>query len=292
MAQPRESDSIAGLGAALIQVVNDIVVLGAGSQLGQSLRVLRPNWQFLNRGDLDLNNLSSGKKIFSTRPKILINFAAYTQVDRAESEIDLAMKINGEAVGILAQSCEKFLHISTDYVFSGSHNSPYVETDATAPISVYGKSKLLGEQLGRQNNPLSIIMRTSWLYSEFGTNFMKKMLELSVGKNQLKVVNDQVGTPTSAVDLAAALVQIVEHQKWQPGIYHYSNSGQCTWYDFAKKIFALAKRNIEVLPIPTKEYPTPAKRPLYSVLDKSKITTTFDVAVPDWQASLAKVLSK
>jgi dTDP-4-dehydrorhamnose reductase len=223
-------------------------------------------------------------------PAYLINCAAYTAVDRAEQEKDLAFQVNGEAVGVLAAICKenhtKFIHISTDYVFDGTATEPYKEDSPTNPQSVYGSSKLEGEKQAFEFNPDSIIIRTSWVYSEYGKNFVKTMVNLMKEKEEISVVNDQVGSPTYAADLAEIILQIVSSGKWIPGIYHFSNEGIISWFDFAVVIKELIGSHCKINPIPTYQYPTPAKRPAYSVLDTSKIRETFAVLLKNWKESV------
>jgi dTDP-4-dehydrorhamnose reductase len=223
-------------------------------------------------------------------PQYCINCAAYTAVDRAESEQDMAMLVNGEAVGNLAAICKKFntklIHISTDYVFDGERETPYQPDDATGPVSIYGISKLKGEELCMRENADAIIIRTAWVYSEFGNNFVKTMMRLMNERPEIKVVNDQVGAPTYAADLAKACLDVIASNKWQSGMYHYSNSGKISWYDFAVAIKEMIGSDCIVHPIPTTDYPTPAKRPKFSLLDTSKIKEVFNVNIPEWKESL------
>ena len=227
-------------------------------------------------------------------PTFCINCAAYTAVDKAESEKDLAFLINGESVGVLAAICRehdtKFIHVSTDYIFNGEATYPYTENFPTDPINVYGASKLEGEKQAMQLNPDSIIIRTSWVYSSFGRNFVKTMMRLMNEKNEVKVINDQLGSPTYAADLAEIILEIIPD--WKPGIYNYSNEGIISWFDFALAIKEIINSPCEIKPILTVEYPTAAKRPAYSVLDKSKIQETFGVHLNDWKKSLAICIEK
>lgn len=277
-----------------------ILVTGANGQLGKELKQLSSSFpqfefHFLSREDLPIHHFELVRNFFNAyHPAYLINCAAYTAVDRAESETELAFQVNGEAVGVLAAVCKekncKLIHISTDYVFDGTATTPYKEDHPTNPKSVYGASKLDGEQQAFRFNPDTIVIRTSWVYSEFGKNFVKTMLKLMPEKGELNVVSDQVGSPTYAADLAAAILHIISSGKWQAGTYHYSNEGVISWYDFAVAIKELAGNNCKVNAIPTSAYPTPAKRPAYSVLDKSKIITTFNLQVPGWKKSLETCL--
>lgn len=279
-----------------------ILVTGANGQLGKELKQLSSSFpqfefQFLSREDLPIHHFELVRNFFNAyHPAYLINCAAYTAVDRAESEKELAFQVNGEAVGVLAAVCKekncRFIHISTDYVFDGTATTPYKEDHLVNPQSVYGASKLEGEQQAFQFNPESIVIRTAWVYSEFGKNFVKTMLKLMSEREELSVVSDQVGSPTYAADLAAAILHIISSGKWQAGIYNYSNEGVISWYDFAVAIKELAGSNCKVNAIPTSAYPTPAKRPAYSVLDKSKIMATFDLPIPGWKKSLVTCLKR
>jgi dTDP-4-dehydrorhamnose reductase len=224
--------------------------------------------------------------------------AAYTAVDKAEDEPELCYRINRDAVRNLAEVAgreSRIIHISTDYVFDGTGKFPWKESDRTHPQSVYGRSKLEGEQALLENAPQSIIIRTAWLYSSFGNNFVKTMIRLGKERETINVVNDQFGTPTYAADLAKAILDIVafseKNNQFPAGIYHYSNEGICTWYDFCIKIFMLAGiETCKVNPVPTSGYPTKAKRPVYSVLDKTKIKEVFGIAIPQWEDSLKKCI--
>ncbi len=270
---------------------HDVVVVGATSQLGQTLKPLRPEWRYISQDELDLTRSENLAKFFSTRPRTLINFAAYTAVDLAEQKRDEALRINTQAVGELAQCCERFMHISTDYVFNGEAQTPYGEDHPTQPVNYYGETKLLGEKAAFAANSKTMVIRTSWLYSNYGVNFVKRMLELSRTRDNLKIVNDQRGSPTYALDLVNAVVAAVENGLGT-GVYNFSNLGDCTWYEFTKEIFRLKNVNTLVTPITTAEYPTPAKRPAYSVLDKTKIARALDLKIPTWQHSLAEFLKE
>jgi dTDP-4-dehydrorhamnose reductase len=256
---------------------------------------------FLSREELPIHQFELVRNYFNTlKPAYCINCAAYTAVDKAESEKDLAFLTNGEAVGVLAAVCEehgtKFIHISTDYVFNGEAVHPYTESFPTDPINVYGASKLEGENEAIQLNPECMIIRSSWLYSSFGKNFVKTMIQLMSEKDQIKVVKDQLGSPTNAADLAETIFNIIglchlQIYDWTPGIYNFSNEGIISWYDFAKAIKEITNSPCDVKPISTKEYPTPAKRPVYSVLDKTKIQKTFGVKLRKWEDSLRTCIS-
>lgn len=276
------------------------MVTGSNGQLGKELQQLESSYPqfefiFLSREDLPIHHFELVRNFFKGyHPQFLINCAAYTAVDRAETEKDLAFQVNGEAVGVLAAVCKeygtKFLHVSTDYVFDGTSTVPYKEESPTNPQSVYGASKLEGEKESLHYNPESIIIRTSWVYSSYGRNFVKTMMKLMAEKEQLYVVNDQSGSPTYAADLADAIMQIIASGEWVPGIYHFSNEGVTTWFDFAETIRDLIQSSCKVNPIPTSSYPTPARRPAYSVLDKSKITGTYGIVLKDWKDSLKACL--
>ncbi|MBL7741992.1 MAG: dTDP-4-dehydrorhamnose reductase [Chitinophagaceae bacterium] len=284
-----------------------ILVTGSGGQLGQELKKLAVSYSqfefiFLSSADLPVHHVEKVKNSFgSYHPQYCINCAAYTAVDKAESEQDLAFRVNGEATGILASVCKeyncRFIHISTDYVFDGTASVPYKESDLTNPCSVYGASKLEGEEKALRFNPESIIIRTSWLYSEYGKNFVKTMVKLMRERSEINVVNDQYGSPTYAADLAEAIIAIIDYcrssdEKWKPGIYHFSNEGVISWFGFASTIKELTKTNCKINPIPTSQYPTPAKRPAYSVLDKTKIRETFGIRLRDWKESLSDCIKK
>lgn len=278
-----------------------VVVTGAGGQLGQALQFIAPNYPeiqfvFCDSTILDITNLSCVEQIFKQhKPNFCINAAAYTAVDKAESEHEKAHLINVDGPKNLAKVCKEFdtilLHISTDFVFDGTKDSPYSEEDTPNPTGVYGQTKLDGEKAIQECWNKHFIIRTSWVYSQFGNNFMKTMLRLASERDKLSVVNDQIGTPTNAVDLAEILAKLCTSTFHLPssnlfGIYNFSNEGQCSWYDFAKKIFEFNNVKINLEPIPTTSFPTPAKRPAYSVLDKSKIKNTFGVEVKQWEDSL------
>ena len=277
-----------------------ILVTGSNGQLGQELQQLadaypRYSFVFASREDLKLEVFGLVENFFlAIKPKYCINCAAYTAVDKAESEEDLVMLVNAEAVGNLAEVCKKyqtkFIHISTDYVFDGESETPYKEDDITAPINTYGRSKLLGEQLCMKENADAIIIRTAWVYSSFGNNFVKTMMRLMNERNELNVVADQIGSPTYAADLAKAILDIISTGKWESGIYHYSNEGKISWHEFALAIKEITGSKAVVHSIETAQYPTPAKRPHFSLLNKSKIKTTYGIAVPDWKVSLERCI--
>lgn len=273
-----------------------VLVTGASGQLGQALQSISRNYtdidfHFFNSTALNITDLEQCKTVFNTiKPDFCINAAAYTAVDKAESEPEKARLINVVGPRNLAQVCKEndtvLIHISTDFIFDGTATKPYTEDDIPNPSGVYGQTKLDGEKAIQNILEKYFIIRTSWVYSEFGNNFMKTMLRLGSERDVLSVVNDQIGTPTNAVDLAKALLEIIKSDKKDFGIYNFSNEGQCSWYDFAKKIFEINKIEIDLQPIPTLAYPTPAKRPAFSVLDKSKIKKVFGVEILEWEESL------
>lgn len=277
-----------------------IIVTGAGGQLGSELRSvasLYPEYEFefVSRRDLAVENNSAVSAFFEAiRPQYCINCAAYTAVDKAESDLEKAFLINGEAPGTLALACRqydtKFMHISTDYVFNGNGIQPYTEDEAVDPVNAYGASKLKGEELTLQQNPLSVIVRTSWVYSYYGNNFVKTMMRLMKEKGSINVVNDQQGSPTYAADLAKALIEMIKFGNWKPGIYHYSNHGIITWYDFALAIKNLTGSSCNIFPVSTREFLTVAKRPGYSVLNTQKIRAVYKVSTPEWKESLTKCI--
>uniref|UniRef100_UPI004049B773 dTDP-4-dehydrorhamnose reductase n=1 Tax=Flavobacterium sp. TaxID=239 RepID=UPI004049B773 len=280
-----------------------VLVTGANGQLGQAIQSVVENYPsiefvFCSSKDLDITNLANCAAVFEKhKPHFCINAAAYTAVDKAEIEPEKAHLINVIGAQNVAEVCKKqdtiLLHVSTDFVFDGTSTIPYSETDIPNPSGVYGQTKLDGEIAIQNTWNKHFIIRTSWVYSPFGNNFMKTMLRLGNEKEELSVVADQIGTPTNAVDLAECLVKICTTNNQQPtnnlfGIYNFSNEGQCSWHDFAKEIFRLNNIVINLKPIPTEAYPTPAKRPNYSVLDKKKITTTFGIPINNWQESLKR----
>jgi dTDP-4-dehydrorhamnose reductase len=274
-----------------------ILVTGGNGQLGCSLRLASAESEhcyiFTDVEELDITSAEAVEKFFrSEKPDVVINCAAYTAVERAEDDEAQADLINHQAVAILADACKRYdatlIHISTDYIFSGEGNTPYTEEYAPAPINAYGRTKLAGERAVVESGCKSIILRTSWLYSEFGNNFVKTMQSLMASRSEVRVVADQIGTPTYAGDLAAAITYIINSgQLDKMGTYHYSNEGVCSWYDFACEIARLSGNNeCEIKPCTTEEYPTKAQRPRYSVLDKSKFIATFGVQIPEWRESL------
>jgi dTDP-4-dehydrorhamnose reductase len=276
------------------------LVTGGNGQLAQSLKDVvnhqdELDVDFQDLPDLDITNKQQLESYFSNNElDYCINCAAYTAVDLAEEQSDLAYAVNAEGPKYLAEVCQKhqvtLIHISTDFVFDGQKRIPYLETDAPNPLSVYGASKLQGERSIQETTEAYFIVRTSWLYSEYGKNFIKTMLSLSETLNEISVVSDQIGSPTYAGDLAEVLIQIVLSSSTNYGVYHYSNSGTISWYDFAVEIFKQFGKTIEVKPIKTKDYPTAAKRPKFSALNTIKIENNFDCTIKDWQRSLNKVI--
>jgi len=281
-----------------------VLITGANGQLGCELQQIIPLYPQFRFFPTDIDTLDICDKqaierfIVNNCINYIINCAAYTAVDKAEDEIDLCFRINRDAVRNLAEvACgkAKIIHISTDYVFDGKSEKPLRETDSTNPQSVYGKSKNEGEQVLLETVSDCIIIRTAWLYSSFGNNFVKTMIRLGKERDSLNVVNDQIGTPTYAADLAKAILHIIEESEksnlFQAGIYHYSNEGVCSWYDFCLKIHELAGiKTCKVHPISTAEFPTKAVRPVYSVLDKTKIKASFNLTIPHWEESLINAL--
>ncbi len=281
----------------------NILVTGANGQLGSDIEALslgyEYNFFFTDKNTLDITDeIEIHKFIDLNKINAIINCAAYTAVDRAEEDEEHADKINHQAVKYLAQIAKdkdiKMVHISTDYVFDGKNYMPYIESEITNPDGVYGLTKLDGEKVMQKINPKdSIIIRTSWVYSSFGANFVKTMLRLGKERDELGVIFDQVGTPTYAKDLAQTILEILpqmDNEKVE--IYHYSNEGVLSWYDFAKEIMRMAKLDCKINPIETKEYPTPASRPHYSLLNKSKIKSKFNISIPYWKDSLDECLKK
>lgn len=280
----------------------NILVTGCNGQLGNEIQLLEEaNNQhvFFNTDvkELDITDRNAIEEFVSANDiDGIINCAAYTAVDKAEGNEELCRKLNAEAPGYLAAAIGKrggwMVQVSTDYVFDGTKHTPYVETDPTCPDSVYGRTKLEGERLVSEHCPNAMIVRTAWLYSIFGNNFVKTMIRLGKEKPELGVIFDQIGTPTYAHDLAVAIMSAV-NQGVVPGTYHFSNEGVISWYDFTKAIHRIAGiTSCHVRPIHTEEYPTPAKRPHYSVLDKTKIKATYNIEVPYWEESLAECISK
>lgn len=281
-----------------------IVVTGANGQLGRSIRRLSVEHReldfiFTDIDSLDIGNRDAVLAFAETHPvDFIVNCAAYTAVDNAEEEEEQCRRINTDAVAYLGEAAQhigaRILHVSTDYVFGGDSYMPYQENDPVSPTSVYGRTKLAGEKALSAVCPDAIIVRTAWLYSEYGHNFMKTMLRLGAERPEIRVVNDQIGSPTYAGDLAEAILSLLEKERQgeqNSGIYHYTNEGVCSWYDFAHSIIRIAGLPAKVIPIPTREYPTAAKRPAYSVLSKEKIKRENHWEIPHWEDSLRKCLA-
>jgi dTDP-4-dehydrorhamnose reductase len=276
-----------------------ILVTGANGQLGSELALLSKSyleyeWIFANRKDITLDNLELLKvQLDEIKPDIIFNCGAYTAVDKAETEKELAFTINHLAVELIAKytfkNNVKLIHISTDYVFDGLSSNALTEDAQTNPINVYGESKLAGEIACSKENPESIIIRTSWVYSKFGNNFVKTMQRLMQERDEINVVNDQIGSPTYAADLAQAMIDIIESSEWIPGIYNYSNEGEISWYEFALSVKELGSYNCKVGGITSASYPTPAKRPSFSLLSKEKIKAIYNLNIPNYKESLKKM---
>lgn len=273
-----------------------ILVTGANGQLGQCLQKISSQFEefefiFTDSETLDITNKEEVNDFFwQNAPDFCINAAAYTAVDLAETDIEKAFLVNADGTENLAEACAEnnaqFIHVSTDYVFDGENNLSYTEEDFTNPLGVYGASKLAGDELALEVNPCSVILRTSWVYSEFGKNFVKTMLNLFAAKEELNIVADQFGQPTNANDLAEAIMKIIKSEKITPGIFNFSNLGRISWFDFAEKIAELSEAKIKLNAIETSQYPTPAKRPKNSVLDLDKISKTYAIQLKLWEESL------
>lgn len=282
-----------------------LLITGANGQLGSEIRKIAGlfsdlSFVFTDVKELDITDpLAVEKMLSEEKPGWLINCAAYTAVDKAETDSETAWLINAVAPAILAEKSKavgcRFVQVSTDYVFDGKNYRPYVEDDEICPTSVYGNTKLEGELISLANNPETLVIRTSWLYSSFGGNFVKSMIRLGNERDQLNVIFDQVGTPTYAGDLAMAILEIIQKTEskavsFVPGIYHYSNEGVCSWYDFAIAIHQIYGVDCKVSAIESKDYPSPVARPPYSVLNKSKIKSNFGIQIPYWRSSLEKCI--
>lgn len=273
-----------------------ILVTGANGQLGNELRNLLEteipgSTLYTDRDELDLTDAKAVEAfILDNEVTHVVNCAAYTAVDRAEEEKHACSSVNCDAVKNLAMAADangvKVIHISTDYVFDGTNHRPYRESDKVNPISQYGTTKRKGETALLALAPESIIIRTAWLYSSYGNNFVKTMLRLADSQSEVRVICDQIGTPTYARDLAVAIYAILTSHQWVAGIYHFTNEGAASWYDFAHAIFRIAGKKVKLVPIPTEDYPTPAVRPAYSILDRSRIKATYGVEIPHWEDSL------
>ena len=282
--------------------MNNIIVFGASGQLGQCIKNVADlkgltNIVFLPESEANILDTDALNKVFEKhKPAYAINCAAYTAVDKAEEDTELAVKINVTGAENLALQCKHhnavLIHISTDFVFKGDKATPRIETDEANPISVYGQTKLDGEKAVQAVLPQFFTIRTGWLYSEYANNFVKTMLKLGADRDELKIIADQVGTPTYAIDLAGFILHIIEANSSAYGTYHYSNEGVTSWFDFARAIFDISATKVKAIPIRTDEYPTKATRPAYSVMDKSKAKQIFNTEIPYWRDSLIICISK
>jgi len=279
-----------------------ILIIGAGGQLGQCLKTVaerRSINEIVSPPEAEANILDQpglNALLAKEKPAFVINCAAYTAVDKAEDEAEMAKAVNETGAANLASACAAhsatLIHISTDFVFEGNEVKLLIEDDVAKPINVYGQTKLDGETAVKNRLDAHFIIRTSWLYSEYANNFVKTMLKLGAERDELGIIADQVGTPTYAIDLANAIFDIIQSQSTAYGLYHYSNEGVTSWYDFAKAIFEISKTNVKANPIPGSAYPTKAKRPAFSVMDKSKIKQAFNIEIPYWRNSLEACISK
>ena len=277
-----------------------ILITGSKGQLGNEMQQAAkrfPAFQYIftDVEELDIcdkNTLNEFVK--ANKVNFIVNCAAYTAVDKAEDDVDLCYKINRDAVRNIAEVANqnhiKVVHVSTDYVFDGTNYLPYSEDMPVCPATVYGKSKLEGEQILLENCKQAVILRTSWLYSSFGNNFVKTMLKLGAERDSLNVIFDQIGTPTYAADLADTIMKVISHETFVPGIFHFSDEGVCSWFDFTKSIHRIAGIICDVKPIETKDYPARTPRPHYSVLNKAKIKLTYGINIPHWEESLEKCI--
>lgn len=281
----------------------NVVVTGSNGQLGSEFKNLKLNdidWVFLNSNQLDITNNDFVRKYFkSKKTDLIINCAAFTNVDGAEENIKQAILVNKTGVQNLVEICSlhgiKLIHYSTDYVFDGLSNTPYIESNQTNPSSIYGQSKLDGEKIILTSNIYGLIIRTSWLYSSYGKNFVKTMIKRAESKNEIKVVSDQKGSPTFTHDLVKATLKIISsnNYKWKKraDVFHYSNQGNCSWYEFAYEIFRIKKIQVNIIPVLSEEFETIVNRPKYSLLDSSKIKMVFDLKIPHWKESLKTMLN-
>ena len=277
-----------------------ILITGSNGQLGNEMQqaaVRFPNFNYIYTDVAELDICDKGALdafVKANNVNVIVNCAAYTAVDKAEDDVELCYKINRDAVRNIAEVASenkvKVVHVSTDYVFDGTNYLPYTEDMPVCPATVYGKSKLEGEQVLLENCKESVILRTAWLYSSFGNNFVKTMMKLGVERDSLGVIFDQVGTPTYAADLADAIMQLISSETFVPGIYHFSDEGVCSWYDFTKTIHRMANITCDVKPIETKDYPARTPRPHFSVLNKGKIKSTYGISIPHWEVSLEKCI--
>ena len=277
-----------------------ILITGSHGQLGNEMQQAAKNYPAFNYLYTDVEDLDICDKgalntfVKANQVNIIVNCAAYTAVDKAEDDVELCYKINADAVrniGVVAKENDlKVVHVSTDYVFDGTNYMPYTEDQTVCPSSVYGKSKLAGEQALFESCDQAVILRTAWLYSSFGNNFVKTMMKLGSERDSLNVIFDQIGTPTYAADLADTILKLLSNETFVPGIYHFSDEGVCSWYDFTKSIHRIAGITCDVHPIETREYPTRTPRPHYSVLNKAKIKSTYAISIPHWEESLEKCI--
>jgi dTDP-4-dehydrorhamnose reductase len=282
--------------------MDNIVVFGASGQLGQCFKNIAEKEgittiYFPAESEANILDMEALKKVYDKyAPAYSINCAAYTAVDKAEDDQETAFKINKTGAENLAELCadtnSTLIHVSTDFVFKGDKSTPRKEDDTAEPINVYGQTKLEGEQSVEKLSKKYFTIRTGWLYSEFANNFVKTMLKLGAERDELKIIADQAGTPTYAIDLAATILHIIKSSSTDYGVYHYSNEGIASWYDFAKAIFEISETTVKVLPVKTEEYVTRAIRPAYSVMDKSKIKKNFGIEIPYWRDSLATCIDK
>ena len=277
-----------------------ILITGSHGQLGNemqqaSTRFPAFNYIYTDVEDLDIcDKTALNAYVNANHVDIIVNCAAYTAVDKAEDDVALCFKINADAVRnigeVARENSLKVVHVSTDYVFDGTNYMPYTEDQQVCPSSVYGKSKLAGENALFESCDQVVVIRTAWLYSSFGNNFVKTMMKLGSERDSLNVIFDQIGTPTYAADLANAILQVLSHEPFVPGIYHFSDEGVCSWYDFTKSIHRIAGITCDVHPIETKDYPARTPRPHYSVLNKAKIKSTYGIVIPHWEESLVKCI--
>jgi len=280
--------------------MNTILITGSHGQLGNEMQQAAARFPAFNFLYTDVEDLDICDKaalttfVKANKVNMIVNCAAYTAVDKAEDDVALCYKINSDAVRnigeVASENNLKVVHVSTDYVFDGTNNLPYYEDQPVCPATVYGKSKLAGEQALLETCKQAVILRTAWLYSSFGNNFVKTMMKLGTDRDSLNVIFDQIGTPTYAADLADAILKVLSHETFVPGIYHFSDEGVCSWYDFTKTIHRIAGITCNVQPIETKDYPARTPRPHYSVLNKAKIKSTYGIVIPHWEESLVRCI--
>jgi len=280
--------------------MNTILITGSHGQLGNEMQQAAARFPAFNFLYTDVEDLDICDKaalttfVKANKVNMIVNCAAYTAVDKAEDDVALCYKINSDAVRnigeVASENNLKVVHVSTDYVFDGTNNLPYYEDQPVCPATVYGKSKLAGEQALLETCKQAVILRTAWLYSSFGNNFVKTMMKLGTDRDSLNVIFDQIGTPTYAADLADAILKVLSHETFVPGIYHFSDEGVCSWYDFTKTIHRIAGITCNVQPIETKDYPARTPRPHYSVLNKAKIKSNYGIVIPHWEESLVRCI--